>query len=233
MSELTKNTPETIDNKIPSEGVGMPQVKSMPISALNLNPTETGFVFPQSQHYQQKYMKTALQRHCAFYDRDCDGIITLTDTFRSLKALGFNIILSLTGTLIIHLTMSYQTSPTWIPSIWMPIYLERINRCHHGSSTKAYDFIGNVVSYPAVENVFIQFDAKKQGGLNYWQLLWMIWNLRDSFDPFGWILSVFWWTALFILASNHGILSFQTMIAQYDGSLFYLIEQQQKLKKNL
>lgn len=196
------------------------------------NPSsESGFTFPQSLQYQQKYMKTALQRHCAFYDRDCDGIISLKDTFQSLRALGFNLLLSLVGTLLIHLTMSYQTSPTWIPSIWMPIYLDRVNRCQHGSSTKAYDFIGNVVSYPAVENVFIQFDPKKQGGLNYVQLLWMLWNLRGSFDPFGWLLSVFWWTGLYILASDKGILSYKTMIAQYDGSLFYLIEQQRKLKR--
>lgn len=227
MSELTK-APENIDKMKFNESFQTPQ--NNPVSTVN--PITSGFVFPQSQQYQQKYMKTALQRHCAFYDRDCDGVISLTDSFSSLRALGFNLFLSLAGTLFIHLTMSYQTSPTWIPSFWMPIYLDRINRCHHGSSTKAYDFIGNVVSYPAVENVFIQFDAKKQGGLNYWQLLWMIWNLRDSFDPFGWVLSVFWWSALYILASSNGILSFQTMIAQYDGSLFYILEQQRKFKKH-
>lgn len=235
MSQLSQAA-EIVDrmpNSPESASMGQSTVKNDPIIEQNPNPTtSTSFMFPQSQEYQQKYMKTALQRHCAFYDRNCDGIISLTDTFRSLRALGFNLVLSLVGTLLIHFTMSYQTSPTWIPSIWMPIYLDRINRCQHGSTTKAYDFIGNVVSYPAVENVFFQFDPKKQGGLNYFQLIWMLWNLRDSFDPFGWILSAFWWTGLYILASNKGILSFQTMIAQYDGTLFYLIEQQRKLKKH-
>lgn len=190
--------------------------------------------FPQNQIYQAKYMKTALQRHCAFFDRDGDGVISLTDTFKGLRALGFNFLVCIAATVFIHLTMSYQTSPSWIPSPWMPIYLERINRCHHGSTTKAYDFIGNVVSYPAVENVFFQFDPKKQGGLNYWQLIWMLWHLRDSFDFFGWALSVFWWTGLWLLAADprNGILSYETMIAQYDGSLFYLLEQQRKQKFN-
>lgn len=188
------------------------------------------FTFPQNQLYQAKYMKTDLQRHCAFFDRDGDGIISLRDTFGALRALGFNIFNCIGGTLLIHLTMSYQTSPSWIPSLWMPIYLERVHRSHHGSSTKAYDFVGNVVSFPAVANVFFQFDPSKQGGLNYWQLLWMIWNLRDSFDPFGWFMSIFWWTGLYLLAADprSGILSYETMMAQFNGSLFYLIEKQNK-----
>lgn len=190
------------------------------------------FVFPQSQQYKAKYMQTELQRHCAFFDRDCDGIITMTDTFQACKALGYNPFFSLIGTVFIHLTMSYQTSPSWIPSPRLPIYLERINRSRHGSTTKAYDFVGNVVNYPAVNNVLVQFDPKQQGGLNYWQLIWMLWNLRDSFDPFGWALSAFWWTALYILAVDprNGILKYEIMNAQYDGSLFYVIEQQRKQK---
>lgn len=198
------------------------------------NPTSSpAFNFPQNQLYQSKYMKTDLQRHCAFFDRDCDGVISLTDTFGALRALGFNLLNCILGTLLIHLTMSYQTSPSWIPSPWMPIYLERINRCQHGSSTKAYDFVGNVVSYPAVENVFFQFDPSKKGGLNYFQLLWMLWNLRDSFDPFGWLMSLLWWSGLYILAADGrtGILSYDAMMAQFNGSLFYLIEQQNKSKQ--
>lgn len=186
---------------------------------------KTEALLPQSKEYQEKYMKTTLQRHCAFFDRDQDGIIGVFDTFKGLRALGFNLLTSFGAALFIHLTMSYQTSPSWIPSIWMPIYLERINRCRHGSSTKAYDFVGNVVSYPAVENIFFHFDPQKQGGLNYWQLIWMLWNLRDSFDPFGWIVSLFWWTGLYLLAADRkGILTFSAMNAQFDGSLFYLIE---------
>ena len=207
---------------------------SMKSSQTYSTPSITTFNFPQNQLYQSKYMRTDLQRHCAFFDRDCDGVISLADTFAALRALGFNLFNCVGGTLLIHLTMSYQTSPSWIPSPWMPIYLERINRCHHGSTTKAYDFVGNVVSFPAVENVFFQFDPSKQGGLNYWQLLWMIWNLRDSFDPFGWFMIIFWWTGLYLLATDprSGILSYETMMAQFNGSLFYLIEQKKKLKKN-
>ena len=81
MSELTK-TPETVD-KMPSSPESF--VKGEGIRTA-FKPAESGFIFPQSQQYQQMYMKTALQRHCAFYDRDCDGIITLSDTFSSLRA---------------------------------------------------------------------------------------------------------------------------------------------------
>lgn len=183
--------------------------------------------FSQSQIYQQKYMKTALQRHCAFFDRDQDGIISMTDTFKSLRILGFNWLFALAGMLFIHITMSYQTSPSWIPSWRMPIYLERINRCRHGSSSKVYDFEGNVVSIPAVQNLLVRFDTERRGGLNAAELVWMIWNLRDSYDFFGWIMSAVWWSALYLLAADkRGILSQEAIIAQYDGSLFYMLEAQ-------
>ena len=185
--------------------------------------------FSQSQIYQQKYMKTALQRHCAFFDRDQDGIISMTDTFKSLRILGFNWLFALLGMLFIHVTMSYQTSPSWIPSWRMPIYLERINRCRHGSSSKAYDFEGNVVSIPAVQNLLVRFDTERRGGLNAAELVWMIWNLRDSYDFFGWIMSAVWWSALYLLAADkRGILSQEAIIAQYDGSLFYTLEAQNR-----
>lgn len=185
--------------------------------------------FSQSQIYQQKYMKTALQRHCAFFDRDQDGIISMTDTFKSLRILGFNWLFALVGMFFIHVTMSYQTSPSWIPSWRMPIYLERINRCRHGSSSKAYDFEGNVVSISAVQNLLVRFDTEKRGGLNAAELVWMIWNLRDSYDFFGWIMSAVWWSALYLLAADkRGILSQEAIIAQYDGSLFYMLEAQNR-----
>lgn len=194
--------------------------------------SSSNVAFPQSQIYQQKYMKTALQRHCAFFDRDQDGIISMTDTFKSLRILGFNWLFALAGLVLIHVTMSYQTSPSWIPSWRMPIYLERINRCRHGSSSKAYDFEGNVVSIPAVQNLIVRFDTKKRGGLNAAELAWMIWNLRDSFDFFGWIMSTVWWSALYLLAADkRGILNQEVIIAQYDGSLFYMLEVQ-NCKKN-
>lgn len=199
---------------------------------------KSAYPFPQSQEYQTRFMKTPLQRHCAFFDRDCDGVISMSDTFKGLQALGYNLLFCLLGTAFIHLTMSYQTSPSWIPSLSMPIYLDRIERCRHGSSTKAYDFEGNVVTYPALQSLFARFDTQGRGGLNAAELAWMIWNLRDSYDLFGWMMSVVWWTALFLLAADkRGILSQEVMLSQYDGSIFYAIErqqqQQQQSKKEL
>lgn len=196
---------------------------------MNSTINSTDAAFPQSKIYQQKYMKTALQRHCAFFDRDQDGIISMTDTFKSLRILGLNWLFALAGMIFIHVTMSYQTSPSWIPSWRMPIYLERINRCRHGSSSKAYDFEGNVVSNAAVQSLLMRFDTEKRGGLNAAELAWMVWNLRDSFDFFGWIMSTVWWSALYLLAADkRGILSQEAIIAQYDGSLFYMLEAQNR-----
>ena len=89
----TKMSEIQTENKRTSMGSNLDTYSSPSIRA---SPMQTQkFIFPQSQEYQMRFMKTALQRHCAFFDRDNDGVITLWDTFKSIRALGFNLLMSL------------------------------------------------------------------------------------------------------------------------------------------
>lgn len=205
-------------------------VETENIDSSSKKSTGTDYNFPQSQQYQEKYMKSALQRHCAFFDRDRDGIISLMDTFRGFIALGFNIFIAFWGTIFIHLTLAYQTYPTIIPSLTLPIYLNRIHKSQHGSDTKTYDHLGKLqTNMSLIQTNFIQFDTNKKGGLTYLELLWMLWSIKSSYDPFGLLMGLFWWTCLYFLAADrNGILSLEAITAQFDGSLFYMIENDRK-----
>ena len=47
--------------------------------------------------YARKDEMTPLQRHCAFFDLDRDGILSLGDTWRGFRLLGYGLILSFFG----------------------------------------------------------------------------------------------------------------------------------------
>ena len=88
---------------------------------------------------------TVLQQHCAFFDRDHDGVVWPLDTFRGLRALGFGLAACAAATLATHALFSYPTCSGALPDPLGRIWLERIHRCKHGSDSGVFDTEGRFV----------------------------------------------------------------------------------------
>jgi hypothetical protein len=75
-------------------------------------------------------MKTPLQQHILFWDRDGDGMIFPWDTYNGFRELGFNIIFSILATLIINGNFSYPTrlAYSWFPDPYFRVYLTSIHK---------------------------------------------------------------------------------------------------------
>lgn len=78
-----------------------------------------------------------------------------------------------------------------------------------------------------IETMMLRFDQESKGGLSFSQGWSMLSKLRDINDPFGWMAAALEWGFLWVLAADpSGIVSFDDIRGQYDGTLFYKIRDQ-------
>lgn len=87
---------------------------------------------------------TPLQRHCAYFDRNGDNILTPWDTWVAFRELGYGLLLSTLGTFLVHVFFSYPTLDTWVPDPFFSIHLKNIHRCIHGSDSGSYNNLGKL-----------------------------------------------------------------------------------------
>jgi len=174
---------------------------------------------------------SVLQQHVAFFDKDQDGIIYPSDTYKGFRAIGFNVLFSLFAAVIINVAFSYYTLPGWIPSLKFPIYVDNIHRAKHGSDTEVYDTEGRFD--PAkFDAIFSKYAIKHKDKLTFSEIQCMLTGNRNSNDLIGWVAAELEWVALYLIAKNkNGLVEKETIRRMFDGSLFEALAKQHSSRK--
>jgi peroxygenase len=127
--------------------------------------------------------RSALQRHCDFWDADGDGLIYPWDIYIGFRRLGFNVILCVWAAVTMAMCSSYSTQTSWLPHPLFAINIDNIDCCRHGSTTGTYDMDSEI----DMDRFHAIFD-KYADGKDYltWKSLHSIWaGQRCAHDWFG------------------------------------------------
>ncbi|KAG5181834.1 Caleosin related protein-domain-containing protein [Tribonema minus] len=182
---------------------------------------------------------TAMQKHCAWFDRDGDGYVSPMDTYKSSRALGFNPLTSSVIAFFINVALAPASADGWYPTVY--VNLKNVHRCKHGSDTGVYDETGRFV--PAhFDALFDRYDTDRQafscersrrdGKLSWKEFFHRARAQRATFDLYGQAATLLEFGFTYWLAAEEGgKLSRETLKGCYDGSLFERIEAEVKAKR--
>ncbi|KAK3641158.1 hypothetical protein LTR56_006880 [Elasticomyces elasticus] len=164
---------------------------------------------------------TVVQQHCSYWDKDGDGIIWPIDTWRGVRAWGWNWFLSALATFIINVNLSYPSVPnSFLPDPFFRIWLKQVHKCKHGSDSMSYDAEGRF-SPQNFENLFAKYDAGNKGGLDIYDMARALKGQRFAFDFFGWSAAMFEWLAVYLLLwPDDGVMRKEDIRRVFDGSIF-------------
>ncbi|KAJ4311694.1 hypothetical protein N0V94_007814 [Neodidymelliopsis sp. IMI 364377] len=181
--------------------------------------------FPQDR----SHVRSALRRHCDFWDRNGDGIIYPWDIYVGFQRLGFHFILCLWAAVTMAIAASYNTQASWIPHPLFAIDLNNINSNRHGSSTGTYDMDGEL-DERRFDAIFSKY-ARGKDYLTLWST-YKVWrNQRCGLDFFGWFAGGLEWIAMYILLwPEDGVMSKEDVRGVFDGTMFYTIAERRELK---
>ncbi|CAK5274073.1 unnamed protein product [Mycena citricolor] len=179
--------------------------------------------------------RPALQSHVAFFDTDGDDIIWPLDTydaFRGFLAIGFNLLISLFATLVIHAGFSYLTWGTLLPDVFFRIRVSKSQRGIHGSDTGAFTQTGEL-DEKRFNYVWDLYTAAPHEYMSFGEGVRMIQANRNPFDFFGWFAAAFEWLATYLLLwPEDGRVSKQDVHDVMDGSLFYKLAKKTRDKRD-
>ena len=170
--------------------------------------------------YEDHKHQTVVQQHCAYWDQDGDGIIWPQDTYRGVRAWGWNVVLSLLAAFIINVNLSYATLPSWIPDPFFRIHIANVHKDKHGSGSMSFDNEGRFRPQN-FEDFFAKYDRGSKGGVDVYDLARAWKGQRMAFDFFGWSAAFLEWLATYLLIwPEDGVLRKEDVRRVFDGSIF-------------
>jgi peroxygenase len=173
---------------------------------------------------------TVLEKHVEFFDRNKDGFIYPWETFEGFRVIGFGYILSAFATFIIHLFFPPFANRSLIPFPRLRIDVSMIHKCKHGSDAEVYDHFGKMDNEKLDELFRVYSD--RPDSIPVRNLFWSMTNDKwEAFDFFGfWAEKLEWGFFVLLVATDDWRIRREDIEAQYDGSLFYKLERERKLK---
>lgn len=163
------------------------------------------------------HLRTALQKHVAFFDQDGDGRITLGETYSGLRRLGLDPLRSAAAAAVINGALGPATSGA--PRL--SIDTRRIHAGMHASDTGVYDARGRF-SITRFERLFARYDVAGEGALDGAALQRLFTDRRTDWlghlasrAEFGLLLEL---TGQF--RDGRKVLTRERLLSFYDGSLF-------------
>ncbi|KAL6861710.1 hypothetical protein ACP4OV_017410 [Aristida adscensionis] len=162
---------------------------------------------------------TDLQHHVEFFDKNKDGIITLTESIQRFMAIGMDPVSATSTATATHTTFGPLTTPPGkLPST--NIHVSHIHGAIHASDTGAYDRTGRFVP-ENFEKIFKKHAHIKPDCLSWLELKAMLISNRDLLRPYSWPAAELEWEALYILGKDsRGYLHKETVRGVYDGTVF-------------
>ncbi|KAB8088793.1 peroxygenase isoform X2 [Oryza sativa Japonica Group] len=163
---------------------------------------------------------TALQKHAAFFDKDGDGIVSLSETYDGLRALGLGSGLSSLSAAFINGVLSPKTRPDNGTAPRLSIYIENIYKGIHGSDSSAYDSEGRFVA-EKFEEIFAKHAKTVPDALTSDEIDELLQANRKPGDYTGWVAASSEWKILYKIGKDKdGLLRKEAVREVYDGSLF-------------
>lgn len=222
---VAPKAPVTYERPVPAQDIGI----ELPHVPRAVQAVDADHPNGSVDHDTQGY--SVLQQHCAFFDRNGDGVIYPWETFAGFRAIGFSLFISFLGSVIINGAFSYVTLNSWIPSPLFPIYLKNIHKAKHGSDSEVYDTEGRFVP-SKFEALFQKFAKSDKDKLHFDELYALTRANMNAVDPFGWTAEKLEWGITYLLLKDQGgYVSREQVRGMYDGSLFESIEKQREQSK--
>ncbi|KAG1405227.1 hypothetical protein G6F60_003773 [Rhizopus arrhizus] len=172
--------------------------------------------------------ENAIQRHLYFWDKTKKGYITPVDTIKGFITLGYGIIPSLFLGIFVSVFLSLLTQVGWTPD---PFCRSLVSNLIEARTLTSYAYDKNGVFIPKnFENLFNKH-AKSGEHITIMEFVWMT---REQemlrFNLKAWAISLIELCTLYFFIGHHGYLSKEGVRAAYDGTLFYRLQETNRIQ---